>query len=69
MAAVPYAPHLLFPQFLDDADACQRAAGIEAGIEMLQTVRHSRLFRREGDRRNDTGNEGRLGSWDTGCVP
>ena len=33
---IPYAPHLLFPQFLDDADACQRAAGIEAGIEMLR---------------------------------
>ena len=33
---IPYAPHLLFPQFLDDADARQRAAGIEAGIAMLR---------------------------------
>lgn len=33
---IPYAPHLLFPQFLDDADARQRAAGICAGIAMLR---------------------------------
>lgn len=33
---IPYAPHLLFPQFLDDADARQRKEGITAGIEMLR---------------------------------
>ena len=33
---IPYAPHLLFPQFLDDADARQREEGIKAGIEMLR---------------------------------
>lgn len=34
--AVPYAPHLLFTQFLDDNDPEQRDAGIRMGLQMLR---------------------------------
>lgn len=34
--AVPYAPHLLFPQFLDDNDPEQRDTGIRMGLQMLR---------------------------------
>lgn len=40
--AVPIAPHLLFPQFLDDNDPEQRGLGIEMGLELLAGCR--RLF-------------------------
>ena len=33
--AVPFAPHLYFPQFLDDNDEEQRKTGIGAGIAIL----------------------------------
>jgi hypothetical protein len=33
----PFAPHLLFPQFLDDADPDSREKGIWAGISYLRT--------------------------------
>jgi len=33
---IPYAPHLFFPQFLDDACELQRMEGIVAGLEMLE---------------------------------
>ena len=33
----PFAPHLLYTQFLDDSDPDDRAAGIGAGISFLLT--------------------------------
>ena len=32
---VPVAPHLLYPQFLDDSDPGQRNIGMQAGLELL----------------------------------
>ena len=34
--AVPIAPHLLFPQFLNDSDEAERNLGIECGLELLK---------------------------------
>ena len=34
--AIPYAPHLLFPQFLDDNNPADRAEALEMGIDMLR---------------------------------
>ena len=34
--AIPVAPHLLFPQFLDDTDPADRELGQEAGLELLE---------------------------------
>ena len=31
----PVAPHLLYPQFLDDSDPVQRSLGTHAGLELL----------------------------------
>jgi len=33
---VPFAPHLLFPQFLDDTKPDERQAGIEMGLSVLE---------------------------------
>lgn len=33
---IPFAPHLLYPQFLDDADERDRAIGIMCGISFLK---------------------------------
>ena len=33
---IPFAPHLFFPQFLDDCCEIQRMEGIMAGLEMLE---------------------------------
>ena len=33
---IPYAPHLLFTQFMDDSDPVQRAVGMGMGKEMLK---------------------------------
>lgn len=33
----PFAPHLLYTQFLDDSDPIQRAAGFEAAHRFLET--------------------------------
>jgi len=33
--AIPYAPHLLFPQFMQDADAEERSLALQMGITML----------------------------------
>lgn len=33
---IPFAPHLLFTQFLDDSRAVERDAGICMGLEMLE---------------------------------
>lgn len=32
---VPVAPHLLYPQFLDDGDPRQRSLGLQAGLDLL----------------------------------
>lgn len=32
---VPVAPHLLYPQFLNDGDESQRRSGMECGLELL----------------------------------
>lgn len=42
--AVPIAPHLLFPQFLDDNDPEQRGLGIEMGLELLAGCRQLFYF-------------------------
>lgn len=42
--AVPIAPHLLFPQFLDDNDPEQRGLGIEMGLELLEGCRQLFYF-------------------------
>lgn len=42
--AVPIAPHLLFPQFLDDNDPVQREMGIEMGLELLAGCRQLFYF-------------------------
>lgn len=33
---MPIAPHLLFPQFLDDYDETERNMGIQMGLELLR---------------------------------
>ena len=33
---IPIAPHLLFPQFLDDNDKCERELGIFMGVVLLK---------------------------------
>ncbi|GHU78166.1 hypothetical protein AGMMS49992_28110 [Clostridia bacterium] len=33
---VPFAPHLHFPQFLNEADPAQRSLGLECGLTMLR---------------------------------
>ena len=35
---VPYAPHLLFPQFLNDDNPQDRGIGIKCGIAMLELM-------------------------------
>lgn len=32
---LPFAPHLLFPQFLDDADPAERETGLNMGLSVL----------------------------------
>lgn len=32
---LPFAPHLLFPQFLDDTDPAERQTGINMGLSIL----------------------------------
>ena len=34
---VPFAPHLLYPQFLDDTDPTERKAGIDMGLMVLES--------------------------------
>lgn len=42
--AVPFAPHLLFPQFLDDAIPDERRAGINLGLSMLRRAAELWVF-------------------------
>ena len=32
---IPVAPHLLYPQFLEDSDPAERSLGLRAGLELL----------------------------------
>jgi hypothetical protein len=32
---IPFVPHLLFPQFLDDADPAERKQGVDMGLSVL----------------------------------
>jgi hypothetical protein len=41
---VPIAPHLYFPQFLDEDDADERAAGMRYGLEQLWQCREVWVF-------------------------
>jgi len=41
---VPVAPHLYFPQFLDDSDKDERAAGLRYGLEQLWQCREVWVF-------------------------
>lgn len=34
---IPFAPHLIYPQFLDDSIESEREAGINCGLEFLKT--------------------------------
>lgn len=42
--AVPFAPHLLFPQFLDDEIPDERRAGINLGLSMLRRAAELWVF-------------------------
>ena len=44
---LPFAPHLLFPQFLDDNDPEERQAGIKMGLSMLGFCNELWCFGRE----------------------
>lgn len=41
--AIAIAPHLLFPQFLDDSDPKDRKLGQEAGLELLESCDERRF--------------------------
>jgi len=41
---VPVASHLLFPQFLDDADAIERGVGMRCAIALLARSDEVRVF-------------------------
>lgn len=44
---IPIAPHLLFPQFLDDSDEVQRLKGIHMGLELLKLCPEMWVFTNE----------------------
>lgn len=44
----PFAPHLFCPQFLDDADEAQRAAGIEIGLSFMEVCEEVLAYTEEG---------------------
>ena len=41
---VPIAPHIYYPQFLDDSDKTERAAGLKYGLEQLWQCREVWVF-------------------------
>ena len=45
--AIPVTPHLLYPQFLQDADSAERQIGIECGMTLLSLCDELWVF---GDR-------------------
>ena len=44
---IPIAPHLLFPQFMDDNDSEERKLAIEMNLEILQKCSEIWVFGRE----------------------
>ena len=44
---IPIAPHLYFPQFLDDNDPAEREAGIRAGLELIKHCNEIWVFGKE----------------------
>ena len=44
---IPIAPHLLFPQFLDDSDETKRLMGIHMGLELLKLCSQMWVFANE----------------------
>lgn len=45
---IPFAPHLLYPQFLDDKDPCQREIGISAGHIFMGHCDEMWVYRTDG---------------------
>lgn len=45
----PIAPHIYFPQFLDDSDESERAAGIKCGLEALEGCEEIWVFLNPGE--------------------
>jgi len=45
----PYAPHLMFPQFLKDGDEKERNTGIGCGLEFLRSCEEMWIFLPEGE--------------------
>ena len=41
---VPVAPHLLYPQFLEDSDPAERNLGLRAGLELLSRCEEMWVF-------------------------
>lgn len=41
---IPIAPHLYFPQFLDDTSPVERSMGIKAGLELMTYCREVWVF-------------------------
>jgi len=41
---IPIAPHLYFPQFLDDDKPMERTLGMNMGLELLRSVKLSGLY-------------------------
>jgi hypothetical protein len=42
--AAPFAPHLMYPQFLDDSRGNERCAGIASGLAFLKTCDEMWIF-------------------------
>ncbi len=43
-----FAPHLIYPLFLDDQDPSEREAGIEAGLEWMRVADQIWVYERRG---------------------
>ena len=41
---IPVAPHLLYPQFLEDSDPAERSLGLRAGLELLARCEEMWIF-------------------------
>ena len=44
---IPVAPHLLYPQFLEDSDPAERNLGLRAGLELLSRCEEMWVFGEE----------------------
>lgn len=48
MGFAPFAPHLLYPQFLDEQNAAERKAGMAAGMKFLATCEQLWVWKQLG---------------------